>query len=760
MLNNGDNLEWYKKGTLNNDCGFYGPIGGVYQTQSRSSNIPTIGTSILVTRDNLNYYNFLDFYDKGYEPENLYCFQDYEGLSVSNENCREPYITNKYDLEKFYNKDEDLFMEFLNTNLYYSNTNNNTASPNDAKNWLLVTEYNNNEIINSGTKVYSENNNYLFAYEAITPGVTGEELSKLGVYYLYNKFNPVFEYRDYSSFGLGDDYMINANYYQNNWVVERGGPLANQMDGICQDSNFQYLYDISLSYTSDLTQGTSFYNFEIGINTKNSFEVGDYINPDFNLFNSILLQGVSVFNFNVSTGTDEITEGVSIFTDVNFTGASVGDLVCIAYNIGDDFFNDFFSSGNIYNYSFEVCKILKINTNTVNLKRNLLNYPIENRFYGNGMNYTAYRLDPKLDLKLLFKINRISDNTLFFNFNAFSLNIPNIDNIETNCQSRTAFSARIIKNKISIPSNKIDSIPGSLYLMKSPNENKVSSFVDLIVKQEFDNGIYNYYINEYKLDRYINNKNDGMFQTGDNITISFPSTSYNIPILGKNVFFQGILYDYLSTTDTNITELDNQVKKYNIDYVLPNLPENYSNITETLSIRHTTTLEIDTNGTLTFIDPSTYTNQYFQELESGVLISYNYFFNSFQNLFENQKNIDTASPNLVKMSLNSTCIYPDLDDESSYIIINNIALNEKPYGPSYLTDLVNSNDLNFDGYGTIISFEISQNLLNNKVSSGMIFESKSGFVFSISKDISEYQFKTLLRKSDLNTYTYSNDIIN
>jgi hypothetical protein len=748
LLNNEDVLEWYKKGNLKNNCGTYKP-----NTQTRNSNIPTIGSSILINRDNLNYYNYLDFYDNGYEIENLYCYQTLNGPSVNIENCRKPYITNIYNLDNYYNVNEDLYMDFLNTNLYYSTIDNNTSSPNDANNWLSTNLYNNREFINSGSQVYSDYNNYLFNYEVINEGMTGEELAKIGVYYLYNKNNPIFEYRAISNAGF--DYIINTNYYQNNWYNEQFSNLGLQVGSICQQYNYQYLYDIELSYTNNLSNN-NFYTFEIGIATKNNFEVGDYFNPDFNLFNSIIINsGISVFNFGYANGTDNMIEGTSIFNNVNLTGASIGNLICIGYDPNDNIYVNYSNPDNIYNYSFEVCQITNIIDNNVVVNRNLLNYPIENRYSGNGLNYVAYLLDSDLDLKLLFPITKVFNNIIYFNFNAYSLSTPNVNNIINNCQSRTAISARIIKKNISIPNNNISSIPGQLYLMKSPNINKVSAYVDLILKQNIGGGLYNYYINEYNLNIYLDNQINGIFNLGDSITLDFPNNSYNLPILGKNIFYQNILFNYISTTNVNIVEISSRY--YNINYIIPTAPQNYSNLIESLNIINTINITVDTNNVLSNINPNTYTNQYFQSLPSQ--ISYQYSINYFQSLMTNQINLDTAN-NLVKMSLNSTRIYPDLENLNSYLILNNILLNEKPYGPSYLIDLTNSNNLNFDGYGTITSFDISQNLLNNRVSTGQIFESISGFVFSVASNVSSYQFNTLLRKSNLTTYTNSDNITN
>ena len=84
-----------------------------------------------------------------------------------------------------------------------------------------------------------------------------------------------------------------------------------------------------------------------------------------------------------------------------------------------------------YNYSFEICKVLDFDTTakTVNVERNLLNYPLTNLYYGTGIDYKAYLVDPNINLDLIFPITKVAGNVSYFNFSAYFENEPVIDDI-------------------------------------------------------------------------------------------------------------------------------------------------------------------------------------------------------------------------------------------------------------------------------------------------------------------------------------------
>ena len=415
----------------------------------------------------------------------------------------------------------------------------------------------------------------------------------------------------------------------------------------------------------------------------------------------------------------------------------------------DNFYS--YNGDKNYNYSFEICKVLDFNkTNkTVNVERNLLNYPVSSIFYGEGITYVAYRVDPNINLDLIFPISKVVENTIYFKFSAYFENEPVINDIYKNCQSRTALSARIIKGNIEIPNSQI--FPDSnLFLMSSPEGNKVSSYLDSMVKINTSAGFYVYYINEFRSDNYLNNGSESIFEVGDVITITFPTgNTYNIPINNKKITYGLSLFDYYSASNIDITELGNTKTLYGVSYVnfTSTTQQTYfSPIDQTNNPYIGDLIKVNDNGTLKNIGPSNYTTQFYQNTDAQ--LGYIYYLNDFQNMFSRQKNLDKAF-NMTKLTLKSTRLYNNINNLNSYIIIDNIVSNEKPYGPTYLNDLVSSNDLNLDGYGTIIKFDYSANYLHPQtIAADMIFKSRSGFVFSVASEIGSFEFNNKLRKSN------------
>ena len=83
----------------------------------------------------------------------------------------------------------------------------------------------------------------------------GEELSKLGVYYLYNKALPIYEFRDPGNLTSSLDFFMQREYYLNNWVSENGiatDDYAKQADQLCDTiTSSNYLYQFGISTLSE-----------------------------------------------------------------------------------------------------------------------------------------------------------------------------------------------------------------------------------------------------------------------------------------------------------------------------------------------------------------------------------------------------------------------------------------------------------------------------------------------------------------------------
>ena len=80
------------------------------------------------------------------------------------------------------------------------------------------------------------------------------------------------------------------------------------------------------SNVTEIAYGSSLYNFELSLQTLNNFGTSDYVNPDFNLFNSFfIVDGISVFSF---SDPDEAAKGASVFSDVTFSNIAKGRFSC------------------------------------------------------------------------------------------------------------------------------------------------------------------------------------------------------------------------------------------------------------------------------------------------------------------------------------------------------------------------------------------------------------------------------------------------
>lgn len=772
QLQPGEKVLTYVKEELNASdygCGNYGVSGDTRVVQQRELDYVELSTDAQVSTEELNYRNYSNFLSPGYELEKLYCFN---GTS-----CREPFTTRKYDLNTYYNPEEDLLSNYQKRDLYLSQITNNVTDPTSANNWKAVKKYKGKDFINYDDNVYSQRNNDTFIYKTNNPGFTGEELSKIGVYYLYNKQLPVFqdpsEIINNGTF-YAECYTYN-NYNQLNWIPE-GTPYSGFVSSgdyhkyrylpkeirEANSNNFTYSIDINVLPNNS---GSSLYQFQLALETQNIFEVGDYINPDFNLFNSILLNdGVSVFSFNSNSGHDALTQGTSIIDNITFnSNAKVNDLIFIAYDKDFDFFTNYTALGtSIYNYSFEVCKILGINNTgmSVTLERNLLNYPKESLFNGdlNGNEFVAYLLDPNFDTKLLYPITQVTDNINYFNFSAYSYNPPNISNIFSNLESRTNLSCRIIKNNIQVPFNNFDN-GNKLMLLSSPQKNRLSSYLDMMFKEANSDGSYSYYFNEFKSNlNYINNSFETTFNIGDTVTInSFNGANYDLLITGVKTNYRGSIFDYSSTIYENIPVPNTLANTFfNIGYY-----DSTRNIIGYIdgSITPTSDNNIDylypvTGGfQINYLASNLFNNQYYQYFANNSSDGNIDDPNFIQN-FSNQKLFDLG--NLVKITLKSTNLYTDLNTLNSYVTIDNITSNEKVYGPTYLKNLANSNDLDYSGYGTITSFDINGVFLEETPNNGIVLRSKSGFEFVIVNEVASFNFETVVRNNNLKNYQIGN----
>ena len=766
----GQKVVYYQKADFNADdfiCGYYGVSGGSRATDERVSDIPSLGTSTLVSREPNKYYNYLDFLEDGYNIENLFCYsQADKSLLESNiKNCREPYTTRLFNHE-YYNTNENLLDFFNNENLYYSNTINNIDSPAKAKNWTEVLEYKNRPYTTSDTSLYDFYNNYYFIYDTQDRGVVGESLAKLGVYYLYKKANSIYDTRFMerimTQLPLEDTYYLNQDYHQNNWYsesVSTSSLIRSQNDTIDnlsnQEASDNYLYDIDLSFVEN-TKGTSLYTYSITVETGENFSQGDIFNPDFNFFNSILLaDGISTFSFPSSSGYTELIYGSSIINNATInSNLTVDSLVFIAYDKDFDFNQNFQGGINIYNYAFEVCKVLDFDKNLsrVTLERNLLNYPKSSNFVGTNVDYTAYLLDSSIDKNLIFNIESVNGTKITFNFDSYSLNPPEIEKIKSNNQSRTALSARIIKKNIDIPTAHFPGSTTNLYLSSSPEKNRVSAFLDLMIGVVQSSGKYDYYFNQYREDNYTSNGQETIFYPGDVINLNINGQNYSLTINATKVTYQNSLYDYYSSqVEESIGGVEQERAGFarinGVDYYIDNSIPTMSEPTilgETINYLHPDKIKYGE----ALLDPQDYSSDYYNKLADLINpLNYSSLNYSVWNNFNSIQNVDKGL-NIPIMTLSSTRLYPNLDNLSVFLTIGNINLNSKPYGPSYLKDLATSNTLNLEGYGTMISFDITGNNLINRPSSDLVLTSRSGFKFSFSEEVASFSFKTLARKTE------------
>jgi hypothetical protein len=777
QLQTGEKLLIYNKETLNAKdygCGNYGISSDTRVVQQRELEYVELSTDAQVPTDELKYHNYSNFLSPGYELEKMYCFN---GTS-----CREPFTTRKYDLNTYYNPEEDLLSNYQKRDLYLSQIANNVTDPTSANNWKAVKKYRARDFINYDDNVFSQRNNDTFIYKTDNPGFTGEELSKIGVYYLYNKQLPTFQ--DPSNIIINNpvwDHYAYNNYNQLNWVPQ-GVPIIeptvdhnSTFEEVVKQENIRETYykyrtntlsireanTNNFTYSVDIdvlpnNSGTSLYQFQIALETQNNFEVGDYINPDFNLFNSILLtDGISVFSFNSNSGHDALTNGTSIIDNVKFnSNAKVNDLIFIAYDKDFDFFSNYTALGtSIYNHSFEVCKILGINNTgmSVTLERNLLNYPKESLFNGdlNGYEFVAYLLDPNLDTKLLYPITQVNNNINYFNFSAYSQDTPNVINILANLESRTNLSCRIIKNNIQVPFNNFDN-GNKLMLLSSPQKNRLSSYLDVFIS-DTSSGLYTYYFNEFKSNlNYENNSFETTFNVGDTVTIN----SNDFLITDTKVNYNGTIYDYVTVTNQNV----NFGNIYNINYYDQN-NQRMGTIEQGVSPGNEEAIYYSNQNNIYSTDSNKFNNQYYQFLANyndgnitGALTAEQQ--DAYVSNFNNQKLFDLG--NLAKITLKSTNLYTDLNTLNSYVTIGNINSNEKAYGPTYLTNLANSNNLDYSGYGTITSFDISGVFLEETSNNGIVLRSKSGFEFVIVNEVASFNFETVVRNNNLKNYQIGN----
>jgi len=746
LIQPGEKVEYYKKSLLNSsnhNCGYYGTTGDVKVSQNRVGLIPSIGISVLVPPSN-NYSNFSNFLNNGYNLEDLFCFGE-------SEKCREPYITKEFVEDNYYNPDEDLFKSFLNDELYISSIKNNNSSPAKALDWKSVGDYNEKLIVNQNESIQTILNQTNFIYTSTKEGIVGENPAKIGVYYLYNKDNSIYPvYQPQQQVVAQEAYTLDENFYQNNWFSPEGMEILRDQY-VQSGSGGGRIYDYNLNILSQ-TPGTSLYTIGVSLQVLNNFGVSDYVNPDFNFFNGILIEnGISVFTFNQNSGYNQILDDSSVIDNVLFnSNLNIGDLIFIGYSDYDGFFSNY-SGPSIYNYSFEVCKVLDfdIGTSTVNLERNLLEYPKENLFIGKGVSMTAYLLDPNLDLNLNYKITSAIGNTVNFNFSAYFESTPDTSSILNNYQSRSPCSVRIIKNEVEIPNANLNNSQNFLYLLSSPENVKVSAYIDILTIFSNSDSTYTFYFNELRENNYKSNNYETIFNVGDVISFNFNDNIYEIPILATKKIYQNSLYDYYSQSSqgealaTNGTNPKTYYLVNYFDFNNTDLPSTNSELVETLNPEHKDTISVLTGNNQSNIDPNNYSSLYYQNVKNFLALSE---YLTFQNLVGDQVNLDKAVAGFRKMTLKSTRLYNDLSNLSSYLTIENIVLNEKPYGPSYLTNLVSSNDLDFNGYGTIVSFTIGNNLLQNaKIDQNLILNNLSGFKFSITTEVSKFVFDKALR---------------
>lgn len=786
QLQPGENVTFNIKNILNSDdhnCGFFGASLGVFEVQDRINYKPSLGLSSLISSEN-NYENYLNFLDPGYELTDLYCFKNINGLIKDDSLCRKPFITRNFSLTGYYNPEEELLKEFKNSNLFYSTINNNSGSPNINNTWNLIKKYNSKENANIDENFYSQRNGTYFTFSCQNNGITGEDLSKLAVYYLYNKQNSI--YQTNSPNVLNPNYYLFKDYYQNNITRNTNTFLYNEQPKEIMDSYpNNFIYDIGITIGGS-GAGVSLYNVEYSINVNNDFQVGDFISPDFNLFNSALIEdGISVFG---STNTNYFKDNFENLNNFSFSNLNinnniaVNDLIFLAYDNQLNFYDNNILDEDIYNYSFEVCRVLdfSIADNTVQLERNLLNYPRENLFYGISVPLTAYKFSSNFNSNLLFPITNIFNNQVFFSVPIYINNLNNDTNtnILKNYQSRTALSLRIIKKEVEIPnSNIIDNY--KLYLLSSLEEKPLTSYLDIITKKPLTTeNFFGYYLNEFKEDRYNSNNQKTNFNIGDTITVNIDNLSYDLTILETKVLYIGIMYDYYceSSENINITSL---VYNHYISYFyfLNNTtPTSTNEITETINYQHKDEIDVTDNNFDIQINPIEY--KYSSLFYQGVsdVITNSYLVNNFLNLTSNQVNVDKNiqdTSRLPTLTLKTTKVYNDLNDLSSFLEISNITTNGKPYGPSYLTNLVSSNDLNLNSYSVITSFDIIGNFILTTLNSNLILSTLNGIRFGITQGdiasfnfinsfrapVKNYSFNETYQENDTVNYNYNSNLI-
>ena len=754
-LQPGEKVVYYKKSTLNaNDynCGFYGVSGNLKINTPRLRFTQNFGTSVIIPDSDI-YNSYQGFLDPGYNLEPLYCYKkDTNELLESNiKNCQEPFITKIYNDQNLYNSNEMFYKNILDKSLYFSKINNNTESPIvKTNNWDKLLDINFYRYAYNYSSFYDLKGDYYYVYDTSSEGVIGEKISNYAVDYLFTKNSQKSIYNIPSP-------VPSLKFYQNNYFTDSTNNDRVTARGVFNDSDDSYIYNIGLS---SRVIKDNFYQFSIGVSSglsydRDNYGTGDFINPDFNLFNSIIINdGVSIFKF-PTTNSDNIINGSSIINDVTkISDLNVNSLACLAYGVNsNDFINGFRSIDNLYNYSFEVCKVLGYDegTSVLNLERNLLNYPRENIYYNSGLEYVGFLLDPNLNLDMLYNITNFKDNTIYFNFNAYSNSTPDINAIKKNIQSRTALSARIIKKNVSVANAKLDN--NSLYLLESPDKNRLISYLERMEKKEITNGQYEYYFNQYSANQYKNNKTDPFFNKSDVVSVSFQGKNYLLTIQDTKVYYNDLLYDYRAIGGNIDENMGNYIDYYtsvkgpspttNIIYI--------AKVTKSIDYQNNNSLTINNDQTIDVDKLARDSYPFFVEVSEAFPLGPEYN-TSFQR-FQNQKLVDSASLSLPIISLYSTRLYTDIDNINNYLEINNIKVCGKPYGISYLEGLATNNTLDIDGYSSITSFEIGTNNLDIIPGSKTILLNRSGFKFSFAQKIANFTFKKILRKSTLTNLT-------
>lgn len=815
-INAGDKLITYKRGTeINADkfqCGAYGLSGGQAITQVRNNQTIRFieEDNIKIFDDKSRYNNHLNFLEEGYQKESdIYCLDNYSIPydSSSNRKCKEPFITKELSTTDNYNPNEEYFKSFTDDYYFISNNDNNNNIPQINQSWSHISNYEIIKYIRPTELAYTDKNNFKIVYSCTGEGATGSNLFDLATNYVFNKAEPTYKFISYTA----DNYSTGIEYNSPYDTTIQSVLIKNDIDNVSVGYPYKnYLYGISIISSSQNSTDSNLQDLTISLNTNGQGQINDIFNPDFNLFNYILVKGLSVFSLGISTQTNfQFYNNLNSTTiDIDTDNIEVNDIIYIGYTDTDlNNIHNIISTSDSYNHNFEICKILDINDNIVTLERNLLNLDPKNLLYNNiipeTLNFTGFKLPSNFNLDLFFPITGKNSNNIEFKISLY-FNDTTISNIEqNNYRFRTAASMRIFKQDISIPSQ---SLPNNknIYLLEDSNNNTFSSIMSDcdIDSLDFEG---KFYFREYN-DKIFDNNYKPVFNIGDAIAIEFKNIDYPFRIIGLNKYYNNIFYHYECVYIGALTPPENKTFKdilpflystqlYYYYYInLGGQMTEYTycklfssstasdpdkiKITKTPgSVSLTSYLNNRLNATPEEFDIEEISDKLLKETIFYPPISIFYDGDGFNFPYSFSQNItfnlsDGTPVNIVpftsydidmynnigfpKVKLLSTRAY-SANVPSKYITISNLEANYKPFGPYFMKDHVINDNVDRSGYSTITSFtvDISQdnNIDDTDLFDGALFITDNGTKFSItSSNLATFKFETARKIKNIDNY--------